>query len=399
MTLQQKLFWVAVLYFAEGFPFGIVVDLLPVYFRSHGVSLTEIGLMSLLGAPWTLKVFWSPLVDRFGTRQRWFVSCLAVIGLVLAAAPAFPAAQPSVWLWALLLVFTTAAATQDIAIDAYTIGLLSPGEEGVANGVRVSAYRVALIVGGGGLVMLAGTLGWPVVFWIGAGLVGVVALVVAHSPHLEWERADAGQHWLRPLVNWLSRPGAPIIFVFVLTYKLGDSSMGPMVKPFWVDRGLSVEEIGLVSTSLGAGATIVGALAGGVLTSRWGIFRSLWILGLFQAVSNLGYAAAAYAEAGRPGIYAASLVESFTGGLGSAAFLSFLMHVCDKRQAATEYALLSAIFGLTRSLAGAVSGWGAARMGYPAYFALTFLLAFPAFALLPWVRPWADARDAAVPPA
>jgi len=166
-----------------------------------------------------------------------------------------------------------------------------------------------------------------------------------------------------------------------------------------VDRGLSVEEIGLVSTSLGAGATIVGALAGGVLTSRWGIFRSLWILGLFQAVSNLGYAAAAYAEAGRPGIYAASLVESFTGGLGSAAFLSFLMHVCDKRQAATEYALLSAIFGLTRSLAGAVSGWGAARMGYPAYFALTFLLAFPAFALLPWVRPWADARDAAVPPA
>src|SRR5512139_4327045 len=136
MTLRQKLFWVAVLYFAEGFPFGIVVDLLPVYFRSHGVSLTEIGLMSLLGAPWTLKVFWSPLVDRFGTRQRWFVSCLAVIGLVLAAAPAFPAAQPTVWLWALLLVLTTAAATQDIAIDAYTIGLLSPGEEGVANGVR-----------------------------------------------------------------------------------------------------------------------------------------------------------------------------------------------------------------------------------------------------------------------
>ena len=73
MELRRKLFWVSVLYFAEGFPFGLVVDNLPVYFRTHGVSLTEIGLMSLLGAPWTLKVAWSPLVDRFGTRQRWIV--------------------------------------------------------------------------------------------------------------------------------------------------------------------------------------------------------------------------------------------------------------------------------------------------------------------------------------
>ena len=117
------------------------------------------------------------------------------------------------------------------------------------------------------------------------------------------------------------------------------------------------------------------------------------MLGLLQAVSNLGYAAAAYFDLGRPGIYAASLCESFTGGLGTAAFLAFLMHICDKRQAATEYALLSAIFGFTRSLAGAFSGWGTTHLGYAAYFAVTFVLAFPAFALLPWVRPWAEERQ------
>jgi len=392
MTLQRKLFWVGVLYFAEGFPFGIAIDNLPVYFRVHGVSLTEIGLMSLLGLPWTLKFLWAPLVDRFGTRQQWIVSCLVTMALVLAAVPLFTPAPPSGWLWGLLILLTTASATQDISIDAYTIGLLESGEEGVANGVRVAAYRAALIVSGGGLVILAGSLGWTVVFRTAAVIALVMALVAWRSPPLSIPPAERQQSWFRPLWDWLRRPGTPMIFLFVLTYKLGESSMGPMVKPFWVDRGLSVEEIGLISTTLGVGASVAGALAGGVLTTRWGIFRGLWRLGLVQAVSHLGYAAVAFFDLGRPAIYAASLSESFCAGLATAAFLAFLMHICDKRRAATEYALLSAIFALTRTVAGAFSGLGAAHLGYAAFFALTFLLALPALALLPWVRPWVEAE-------
>jgi PAT family beta-lactamase induction signal transducer AmpG len=397
MDLRRKLYWVSVLYFAEGLPFGIAVDNLPVYFRLHGVSLQEIGLLSLLGMPWTLKVFWSPLVDRFGQRQHWIAAALALMAVLTALLPLLNPSQPSLWLWALLLAFTTASATQDIAIDAYTIGILGPGEEGVANGVRVSAYRAALIAGGGGLVIVAGALGWQLVFLVAAAMFVALAVVVWRSPRLNEvggsdrvrPSADqAGAPWSAPLWAWLRRPGALLIFAFVLTYKLGDSSMGPMVKPFWVDRGLSVEEIGLVSTTFGVFATVLGALLGGLLTTRWGIFRGLLLLGLLQAFSNLGYAGVAYAEAGRAGIYAASLFESFTGGLGTAAFLAFLMHICDKRRAATEYALLSAIFGLTRSVAGGVSGWAAAQLGYAPYFLLTFALAFPAYALLPWVRGW-----------
>jgi PAT family beta-lactamase induction signal transducer AmpG len=388
VTLRRKLFWVSLLYFAEGFPFGLVIDNLPVYFRVHGVSLAAIGLMSLLQAPWTLKVLWSPLVDRFGSRQQWIGAALAVLTLSVAAVPLFSATHPTIWLWGVLLALTTAAATQDIAIDAYTIGLLSPGEEGVANGVRVSAYRVALIVGGGGLVILAGPFGWPVTFLMAALILAVLAACAASSPALPLRVRTDERRWWQPFREWLQQPGALFVFCFVLTYKLGDASMGPMVKPFWVDRGLTVEEIGLVSTTLGTLASIGGALAGGVLTTRWGIFTALWSMGLLQAFSNLGYAAAAAFDLGRPGIYSASLFESFTGGLGNAAFLSFLMHICDKRRAATEYALLSAIFSLTRVVAGACSGWGASHLGYAAYFSFTFLLAFPAFALLPWIRPW-----------
>lgn len=391
MSVRRKLGWVAVLYFAEGFPFGIAIDNLPVYFRVHGVSLADIGLLSLLGAPWTLKVLWAPLVDRYGERRHWITAALLVMAALLALLPELDPARPGFWMWALLLLFTTASATQDVAIDAYTIGLLSPGEEGVANGVRVSAYRAALVVGGGGLVVLAGTLGWPVIFRIGAALLLGLAAAAWWTPGVSLPPPER-RAFFAPLRDWLLRPGAFAVLVFVLIYKLGDAAMAPMVKPFWLDRGLTVEEIGLVSTSVGVFASLAGAMAGGVYTTRAGMFRALWVLGLAQAASNLGYASVAALEGGRYAIYAASLLESFTAGLGTAAFLSFLMHICDKSQAATEYALLSALFGFTRTLAGGVSGFAAARLGYADFFAATFLLALPAYALLPWVRTWIHDR-------
>ena len=394
MSTPQKLRWIALLYFAQGFPFGLVMDNLPLYFRAHGVSLAAIGMLSVLGLPWSLKVFWAPLVDRFGEHRQWIRTALLVVAVATVAIPLADPAAPDAFLWTVLIILTIAAATQDIAIDAYTIGLLEPGEEGVANGVRVSAYRAALIVGGGALVILAGWVGWPPVFWAAAAILIVLAIVAARLPVITIARQPA-RVWARAFVRWLARPGAAPVLLFVLVYKLGDASMGPMVKPFWLDRGLSVQEVGVVSTTLGIAMTVLGALAGGAFTSRFGIFRGLWTLGLLQALSNLGYAAVAAENAGRAAIYTASLLESFTGGLGTAAFLAFLMHICEREQAATQYALLSALFGFTRSVAGGVSGFAAARFGYAAFFAFTFLLAFPAYALLPWVRRWIHDRPPA----
>jgi PAT family beta-lactamase induction signal transducer AmpG len=394
LPLRRKLAIVAAVYFVEGFPFAIFRDVWPVYFRVHGVSLTAIGWMSLLGLPWTWKFLWSPLVDRYGDRRTWIAAALVCMGTLLLLLPAFDPGRPTVVLWALLLAFCVASATQDIAIDAYTIGLLDEGEEGAANGVRVSAYRGALVLGGGGLVLLPRWIGWEGAFLVAALAAAALAAMVRRCPPVVVARAAAGGAGAA-LRRWLARPGAVPVLLFVVIYKLGDAAMGPMVKPFWIDRGLTPEEIGLVSTTLGVGASVLGALLGGAVTSRTSLFTGLWALGLAQAFSNLGYAAAAHLEAGRAGIYAASLLESFTGGLGTAAFLAFLMHVCDKRHAAVEYALLSALFAFSRDLAGGVSGWAATQLGYPGYFALTFALALPAYALLPWVRPWAGPPPAA----
>jgi PAT family beta-lactamase induction signal transducer AmpG len=160
-----------------------------------------------------------------------------------------------------------------------------------------------------------------------------------------------------------------------------------MVKPFWVDRGYSLTEIGSISVTLGVVLTILGALAGGWIVNRIGIFRSLLWLGLAQLASNLGYVVVAAVDLPRESIYVASVVESFTQGLGTAAFLSFLMNLCDKEHAATQYAILSAMFALTRDVAGAFTGIGVESLGYAVFFALTTALALPALALLPLIRP------------
>ena len=374
------------LYFAEGLPFGIAYDVWPVFFRVHGVSLAEIGLMSLLSLPWTWKMLWAPLVDRYGCRQHWITAALFVLGATTIAIVPQDASDPSWLMWGLLLLFTTASATQDIAIDAYAVDVATPETTGSINGMRVSAARVALLAGGGGFVFLADFTGWTVLWLVLAGVFFGLAAVAWVSPRVGLETEER-RHAIRPVLRWALQWKMLPVVAFILLYKLGDSTLGRMVKPFWVDRGYSLAEIGAISVSLGVALTIVGALIGGWFTNRYGIFRALLWLGLAQMVSNLGYVAVAAVDLPRESIYAASVVESFTQGLGTAAFLSFLMNLCDKEHAASQYAILSALFALTRDVVGAFSGLGVEAWGYAAYFAVTTALALPGLALLPLIKP------------
>jgi PAT family beta-lactamase induction signal transducer AmpG len=404
MKTRTKLTWVAILYFAEGFPFGIVNDALPIFFRIHGIRLADIGLLSLVGLPWTLKFLWAPAVDLWGRRRTWVVVCQLFLVLGLLVVLGVDPSRVSAFLWAVVLGLAFFSATQDIAIDAYTIELLDEREMGPANGVRVTAYRIALIAAGGVFVAAAGLIGWRAAFVGAAAVMALFCLLSSRLPHARPDPATPVPAtptsgvleraiWT-PLRQFFGYPGFVSVMLFVLTFKLGDMALGPMVRPFWVDRQFTPLEIGAVPGTLGVVSTILGALLGGSLTARWGIFRALWVLGIAQAASNLVYAAAAALPPSMPLMYAASVVESFCGGLGTAPFLAFLMSICDKAHAATQYALLSALFGLTRVVAGALSGWATEEIGYAAYFTLTFFLAWPALALLPWVRRWTAARAA-----
>jgi PAT family beta-lactamase induction signal transducer AmpG len=386
-----KLLAVAALYLASGLPFGLVNYLLPVYLGAERAALPAIGrTLGIAGLAWTLKFLWAPLVERFGTLRGWIVgSQLAVGALALALIPSDPARAP-LYLAAVALVVAVLSATLDIAIDGYTIRLLNDRELGPGNGVRVTAYRVALILAGGVLVRLAGVASWTAAFLASAGImVALGALSRVMLPPAEpRERAPATLRgtFEAPLRGLLTLPGFGGVLAFIVIFKFGDFALVPMIPPFWLSKGLSVEQIGDIQGTVGMLATIAGAMIGGVLTTRLGMFRALWMLGLVQALSNLGYYVAAASDASLPMAYAVVIVEQFTGGLGTAAFLAYLMSICDKRHAASQYALLTAAFGLGRTIVQFYSGELAQSLGYADYFLLTFALAFPAFLLLPWVR-------------
>lgn len=392
---KNKLRVIALLYFIQGAPAAILWEVLPVYFRLHGVSLRAIGGLRLLELPYSLKVFWSPVVHRYGDRRIWIMACMFGIAAVLLVLPWVDVAGVGWVVLVLVLALTTLSATQDVAIDSYSVGLVAREEEGAANGVRASAYRVALVLVGGGLVFLAAVLRWGVLFHLAGAVFIGLALCSLWVPRLRMGE-EARQHWWKGFAGWAGTWRVIPLVLFVLTYKLGEFALGPMVKPFWVDYGQSIWprqedlmfQIGLFPTTFGIVLSVTGALAGGAFISRYGIFHAVWFLGALQAVSNLGYSAVEWFELGRFGLYGASMFESLSGGLGTAAFLAFLMNVCQKEHATVQYAFLSSIFSLTGRLIGGVSGLGAEHYGYGNYFAITFFLALPAYLLLPWVRTW-----------
>ena len=392
---RQKLGIVALLYFIQGAPAAILWEVLPVYFRINGVSLRAIGGLRLLELPYSLKVFWSPLVHRFGDRRFWVAACMFGIAAVLFALPFVDVAGVGLIVLVLILTLTTLSATQDIAIDSYSVGLVNREEEGAANGVRASAYRVALVFVGGGLVFLAAVLAWNSLFMLAGGVFALLGFAALAIPRLALPE-EARAHWWQGFAGWAGTWRVVPLIGFVLTYKLGEFAIGPMVKPFWVDYGKSIWpvqddlmfQIGLFPTTFGIVLSVVGALAGGAFISRYGIFHGVWFLGLLQAVSNMGYSLVEWLDLGRFGLYGASMFESVSGGLGTAAFLAFLMNVCDKQHATVQYAFLSSVFSLTGRLIGGISGLGAEKYGYGNYFAITFLLSLPAYLLLPWVKGW-----------
>jgi PAT family beta-lactamase induction signal transducer AmpG len=289
------------------------------------------------------------------------------------------------WFWLILVLMVTLSATQDIAIDAYTIEATTTRELGVANSVRIAAYRISMFTAGGLLIWLAGRQGWPASFLVGATLIGALTVAALFIPEPKRTVARAMPLW-EPLRELLSRPQIWAVALFALLFKVDIYAMEPMTRPFWVDRGFTLEEIGAILTPGRIIATVSGAVLGGLLTTRLGIFRGLWTLGILQALSSLGYAAAATLPASKPLIIGAALFENFAHGLGTAAFLAFLMSVCERRYAATQFAVLSALLALSRTLAGGASGLLTENLGYGRYFFLTFLLALPAFALLPWIK-------------
>ena len=379
--------------FSSGMPFYLTRGTLQSWLTLEGVPLTTVGLLSLVGLPYAVKFLWSPILDRFtfsglGRRRGWMaLAQLLLLGAIALMAFGRPGTSIS-FIAILALIIAFLSATQDIAVDAYRTDVLDPHEMGAGAGIAALGYRIALILTGGGAFILADYTSWPRVYLIMAAfmLVGLMASLRAPEPEKPGQPPASLSEAVRaPFSEFWKRFGAgPSVLVlsFIALYKLGDALILNMTTPFLLQTGFTQTEIGLVQGVVGLSATIVGALAGGALLSRMGILRALWVFGLLQAGTNLLYMVLAQAGHHYPLMILTVTVENFCSGLGTAAFLAFLMSLCNHNFSATQYALMSSLWAFTRDVGAAPAGGMAEIMGWPFFFLTTFFVALPALGLL-----------------
>ena len=377
--------------FSSGLPLVLTSGTLQAWMTVDGVDLRAIGLFSLVGLPYTLKFLWSPIMDRFvppllGRRRGWIVLTqiaimLGIVGMSLSSP------RNALWLMgAIALIVAFTSASQDIVSDAYRSDILHEQERGLGAAVFVTGYRIAMLVGGAVALILSDQIGWQRTYLLMAGLMtlGMLAAFFGNEPQDDGTHPKTLQEavW-GPLHDFFSRPAAAIILLLIVLYKLCDAYAGTMTTPFLLRGvGFSATEVGTINKGLGLVSVIFGAMAGGTLMVRLGLFRSLMIFGILQALSNLSFILLAWIGKSYGMLIFAVAFENLSSGMGTASFVSLLMALCNQRYSATQYALLSSLSALGRTFIAPTSGYVVESLGWSVFFLITAVSAIPGLWLL-----------------
>jgi PAT family beta-lactamase induction signal transducer AmpG len=386
--------------FSSGLPLLLTGSTLQAWLKDEHVDLAAIGLFALVGLPYTLKFFWSPILDRYvppflGRRRGWMLlTQLAVAAAIAALGLSNPAVSPA-GVAVLALAVTLASASQDIVLDAYRREALEDAELGFGTSVFVSGYRLAMLTSGALALALADRVPWRAVYFLMAGfmVVGVGTALLCREPVIETPPPRTLRDAVvEPFLDFFRRRGAWLVLAFIVLYKIGDQMASAMTTPFVLELGFSKTELAAVVKVFGLVSMIVGGLVGGIVMLKVGIRRSLWAFGILQALSVLAFAA--LSQAGRIyGVLAGAVsLENFSFGMGASAYAAYMASQTNKRFTATQFALLSSLTGIPRVLAAAPTGFLAKGLGWTGYFVFCAAAAIPGLVLLLWVAPWGRSR-------
>ncbi len=381
--------------FASGLPLLLTSTTLQAWLTKAGVDLGTVGFFALVGLPYTLKFLWSPLLDRFAPpllprRRGWILAAqVALVLLLVVLAYADPRAGLP-WIAVLAFAVAFASATQDIAIDAWRAEILPPRWQGLGASLHVGAYRLAMVLAGAFALILADRAGFRITYLAMAALLlpGLLANLRAPQPHLPPAPRTLAAAVVEPLRALLRRRGAAEALLFVVLYKLGDSLGLALVVPFLLKTGFSMTEVGLATKGVGVAAIILGGLLGGLLMAWWPLRRALLVFGLVQLSTSLVLLVLALKGRSLTWMLAAITFENLGYGLGTAAYTAFMMRLCDKGLAATQYALVSSLMALARVVFASPAGVAAEALGWPAFFGLCAGLALPGLLLLLRFERW-----------
>lgn len=387
---------------ASGLPYNLTDSTLQAWLKDYGVSNTQIGLLTLVGLPYAWKFLWAPFIDRYqlpflGRRRGWIFVLQLALAAVIAASAFYSPGNALTMVAAFAFVIGLLSATQDIVINAYTADVAQPYERGLAAMSTSVGYRAAAWFSFSIALIVAQFVGWKAAYLLIAATMAVLAIGTLLMPEPVQRAVPPGSlraSIVEPLRQLLSGPGALALIVLLVVYKVGDAFSLRLFTPFLMDLGFSKAEIGVVTKTTMAVATISGTVFGGVWMIRLGLYRALLWFGTFQAVSNLTYMALAIAGKQHVLMIAAIAIDNFAGGMGSVALTAFVLALCDQRFSAFQYALLSAIAVIPRTYLGVPAGYLADRAGWPAFYLVTFIAALPGIALVWWLRRDVRALDA-----
>jgi PAT family beta-lactamase induction signal transducer AmpG len=377
--------------FASGLPRALPVATLQAWMAIEGVDLRTIGIFAIVAIPYTLKFLWSPFMDRFippffGRRRGWIlITQLLLIASIASIAFSEPALSPvTVGILALLLSFVSAS--QDIVIDAYRTDILHPDERGAGAAVAVMGYRIALIISGSFALILSDQIGWQNTYLVMAAIMGLgflSTLLAPEPPQTISPPRTINEAVIGPLKDYFSRPSAISFLLLVILYKLADAYAASLLTAFLIKGiGFSATDVGAINKGLGLVSTIIGALLGGSLMVKLGLYRSLLWFGVVQAATILAFSALAVAGKSYGMLVFAVMFENFGSGMGTAAFLALLMTMCNHRFSATQYALLSSLAAMGGIVIAPSSGFLAELVGWPIFFLISAAIAIPGLLLL-----------------
>jgi PAT family beta-lactamase induction signal transducer AmpG len=375
---------VTILGFASGLPFPFISGTLQAWLTYEGIDIKTIGFLTILTFPYSFKFLWSAFFDRYsinklGRRKGWILICqlsiMAGMALMIMLTP------QNLMPFTIIAIFVAFfSASQDISIDAYRTEIIKPKDRGLAVSFAVTAYRLALIIAGGLCLLMADHVGWKPALMIVTSLLffGIISTLLANEPVTVKTPNSLKESFIEPFKDLLKRDKSILILLFIVLYKLGDAYASSLSTAFFIRGvGFSLTEVGTVNKIGGLISTIFGSLIGGILLTRISLYRALILFGIFQALSNLMFMAIAIVGKSLPLFISTVVIENFTGGMGTTAFLALLMGLCNRSFAATQYALLSSLASLGRVIISPTSGFVVENIGWTAFYFITFLVAIP----------------------
>ncbi len=394
------------LYFAQGIPYMIINVLSVVFYDDLGVSDAEIAAWtSLINLPWVLKMFWGPIVDIYSTKRRWLLAmqgtmffCLGLLALSLQLENFFYISL------AILAVGAFVSATYDIATDGYYMLALSTEQQAFFVGIRAFCYRMAMIFTTGVLTIIAGKLeentnNFPFSWSITLGFAAVLFAVmfIFHNIFLPFpesinrrneENATNKIPFLEVIRTYASQRRIIAVLAFILLYRLGEAMLLKMATLFLKADvaeggfGLSTAQYGVVYGTFGYISLIVGGILGGLIISKYGLRKCLLPMALALNLPDIFYVYMAYAKPPLEFVYPLVSLEQFGYGLGTTAFMVYLIHICKGQYKTSHFAISTGLMAFGLMLPGAISGVIKDAVGYPLFFVIVCLLTLPGMATI-----------------